>query len=58
MESIATYQIEIIDTPFEFEHQKYNKTVVVKTHVHNKLTSINRFGYVTKQEVYNHFQMM
>ena len=50
--NIATYQIEILDESFQFEENKSDQTVVVKTYVENKLVSITRYGLVTKDEIY------
>ncbi|MCB0401725.1 MAG: two pore domain potassium channel family protein [Flavobacteriales bacterium] len=53
MESrIATYQIEMLDQPFHYEANECSKTVIVRTYVENKLISKTKYGYVTKEEVY------
>ena len=53
MESgIATYKIEVINEPFSFEDNETELTVIVKTFVENKLVSKTRYGYVSKEEVY------
>jgi hypothetical protein len=53
MNTTVTYQIEILDSPFEFESRKCDKTVLVKTLVQNQLISKKRFGFVAKETIYN-----
>ena len=50
--SIATYQIEILDEFFQFEENKSDQTVVVKTYIENKLVSITKYGLVSKDKIY------
>ena len=50
--SIATYQIEVLKEPFQFEGNSSDQTVVVKTFVENKLVTKTKYGLVTKEEVY------
>lgn len=52
MSTTVTYQIEILDTPFEFESRECEKTVLVKTLIQNQLISKKRFGLVEKETVY------
>jgi uncharacterized protein YjbI with pentapeptide repeats len=52
MTEAVTYQLEILETPFVFEQRQCDKTVVIKTFNQNKLVSKKRYGYVTKEEVY------
>lgn len=54
MESkVATYHIEILNHFFQFEDNRCDKTVVVKTFIENRLVSKTKYGLVTKEEVYD-----
>ena len=53
MESrIATYDVSVLNEPFQFENNSSNQTVVVKTFIENKLVSRTKYGLVTKEEIY------
>ncbi len=53
MESlIATYKVEILDEQFNFEGKECKQTVIVKAFIENKLVSKTKYGFVTKEEVY------
>jgi len=52
MDSTVTYQVEILNEPFEFETRKCDKTVLIKILVQNQLISKKRFGLVAKELVY------
>lgn len=57
MESkVATYQIKITDDPFQYKETECKQTVVVSTYVENKLVSKHKYGYVAKEQVYEHFK--
>ncbi len=54
MESnIATYQIEVLNEPFQFEENNCKQTVTVKTYVENKLVTKTKYGLVAKETIYN-----
>ena len=47
MESkIATYIIEVLNEPFQYENNSCKKTVVVRTYVENKLVTKTKYGLV------------
>lgn len=53
MESlVATYKVEIIDEPFQYEENQSSKTVIVRTYVENKLVTKVKYGFVTKEQIY------
>tara|TARA_B100000809_G_scaffold121910_1_gene120036 strand:- start:4845 stop:6512 length:1668 start_codon:yes stop_codon:yes gene_type:complete len=55
--SIATYQIEILNDSFHFEGNDCDQTVVVKTFVENKLVTKIKYGLVTKEKVYTQLKI-
>ncbi len=53
MESrIATYTAEILSEPFQYENNNCDKTVIIRTYVENKLVTKTKYGYLTKEEIY------
>lgn len=53
MESkVATYQIELLEEEFQYEDSTCKQTIVASTYVENKLVSKHKYGYVTKENVY------
>jgi hypothetical protein len=58
MESkVATYHIEILDQPFQFEGNKCDKTVLVKTYIENNLVTKTKYGLVSKEEIYEELKL-
>lgn len=50
--SIATYQIEVLNEAFHFEDNTCDQTVIVRAFIEHKLVTKTKYGLVTKEEVY------
>ena len=49
---MRTYQTQIENQPFVYENLTTTKTAVVKTFTNQKLISINKYGVIDVNEVY------